>query len=250
MKLKIFLATVAISFFVFSGGWITHITNWWIDTCTISTPDIDGGTIDDCTVGATTASTGAFTTITATGKITGNGLDAGDAAISNVGDIACDTITEDSDTETQWLVKTWQATIDVNAADSDCDFQFDNTASNSTAQTIEIGPNTVPAFGQILSYMLVCTESIATSGSDEDVLIKLGTSDGGTEIATVSGANALDVKDDLTATAAGDAPEIVAIKTAQDIWIEGDPDGVNWDTYTAGQWQLFITYIDMSQMKE
>ena len=39
----------------------------------LNTPDIDGGTIDGATVGASTASTGAFTTLTASGEITANG---------------------------------------------------------------------------------------------------------------------------------------------------------------------------------
>lgn len=154
-----------------------------------------------------------------------------------------------SSTATQYTTMTVAYTVDVNAADSDCDFQFDNTASNSTAQTIEIGPNTVPAFGQIVSYAIVCSEDISTSGSDEDVLIKLGTSDGGTQLMTVSGANELDVADDLLCTSAGESPEADMSSSAQDIWIEGDPDGVNWDTYSDGQWTVFVTYRDMGSVK-
>jgi hypothetical protein len=38
-----------------------------------STVDINGGTIDGTTIGSSSASTGAFTTLTATGEITANG---------------------------------------------------------------------------------------------------------------------------------------------------------------------------------
>ncbi len=38
----------------------------------LNTPDIDGGTIDGAAIGATSASTGAFTTLAATGGITEN----------------------------------------------------------------------------------------------------------------------------------------------------------------------------------
>ena len=42
----------------------------WTDLGTVTTADINGGTIDGATIGATSASTGAFTTISATGNTT------------------------------------------------------------------------------------------------------------------------------------------------------------------------------------
>ena len=41
----------------------------------LNTPDIDGGTIDGTTIGASSASTGAFTTLTASGAFTSLGID-------------------------------------------------------------------------------------------------------------------------------------------------------------------------------
>lgn len=155
-----------------------------------------------------------------------------------------------ADPDQRSLYKTWQATIDVNDSDDVLDYDFDNTASDSNAQTIKIGDGVIPAYGQIVSYMIVTNEAIVTSGSDEDVLIKLGTSDGGTELMSVSGANDLDAVDDILATSAGESPEVDPSASAQDIWIEGDPDGVDWDTYEAGEWQVFITYCDMGKLKD
>jgi len=44
-----------------------------LTTPDINTPDIDGGTIDGTTVGASSASTGAFTTLSASGTVTASG---------------------------------------------------------------------------------------------------------------------------------------------------------------------------------
>ena len=52
-----------------SQAWITRVKNWLIvdseiTGATLTTVDIDSGSIDGTTIGATTASTGVFTTIT------------------------------------------------------------------------------------------------------------------------------------------------------------------------------------------
>ena len=53
----------------------------------LNTPDIDGGTIDGTAIGASTASTGAFTTLTASGEITANaGIALGDDDVLTLGD--------------------------------------------------------------------------------------------------------------------------------------------------------------------
>lgn len=87
---------------------------------TATTCDLNGGTIDGTSVGATSASTGAFTTLSATSNvdfnagaidgvtigansaaagtftaITGTSLNVGDGNITNAGDINCDSVSVD-----------------------------------------------------------------------------------------------------------------------------------------------------------
>ena len=53
---------------------------------TLTSPDIDGGTIDNAIIGGTTAAAGSFTTITASGEITANGgIALGDGDLATFG---------------------------------------------------------------------------------------------------------------------------------------------------------------------
>ena len=61
-----------------------------IDSLVADTADINAGTIDGTTIGATTASSGAFTTITASGNVTLNGN-------TTLGNAATDTVTVTAD---------------------------------------------------------------------------------------------------------------------------------------------------------
>ncbi|KKK55888.1 hypothetical protein LCGC14_3070030, partial [marine sediment metagenome] len=45
----------------------------WTDLGAVTTVDINGGTIDGATIGASSATTGAFTTLTSTGAVTEGG---------------------------------------------------------------------------------------------------------------------------------------------------------------------------------
>ncbi len=72
-----------------TGGW-----SFTTGTTTISIVDINGGAVDGTTIGATTPSTGAFTTLSATGAITGatatntiNGIIINSGAVSGVSTI-------------------------------------------------------------------------------------------------------------------------------------------------------------------
>ena len=57
-----------------------------VGTDAMTSPDIDGGTIDGATIGASSASTGAFTTISASGNVDLNGdLDVDGAITSSAG---------------------------------------------------------------------------------------------------------------------------------------------------------------------
>ena len=54
------------------------------DGTTSIAPDINGGTIDGATIGATTASTGVFTSVNASGTITGNAFSGNGAALTGL----------------------------------------------------------------------------------------------------------------------------------------------------------------------
>ena len=54
------------------------------DGTTSIAPDINGGTIDGATIGATTASTGVFTSVNASGTITGNAFSGDGSGLSGV----------------------------------------------------------------------------------------------------------------------------------------------------------------------
>ena len=122
MKRKIWIIGLIISALTLFGlarnadaYWLTKVKNWLIqdsqiENCPIgavtpaegtfttlegTTVGISGGVIDGTTIGATTPSTGAFTTLSVSGAGTLHETSFSDSDITNVGDIALDTITAD-----------------------------------------------------------------------------------------------------------------------------------------------------------
>jgi len=144
-------------------------------------------------------------------------------------------------TDTYLATKTIVKTISVLAVSAD-DFQFPTPdAENNAEQTVDFGV-LIPAYAEILSAQVRCTEALVSSGADPDLItaMTLGTSDSGDEILAAGTPNDLN---DLMATAAGECPEVVATNAARHIWVGLQPTDF-WSTLSAGRWAVIITYID------
>lgn len=143
------------------------------------------------------------------------------------------------DTDIVISTKTIIKTISIDDDASTDDFQFDDDQSNSNEQKVNLG-NLIPTYGELLSAELRCFETVTDSGGDAVMAIDLGTATGGAEIFATAD---IDSANDISATGAGDGPEIVATAAAKAVWINATPD-VDWDTFLTGRWSVMITYID------
>ena len=101
-----------------------------INNLVATTADVNGGTIDNTTIGATTASSGAFTTITAsstlgvTGNATVGGLVIGTAG--SVTDVDTDLTTVSASDDTLASAKAIKTYVDAQVTAQDLDFQADS----------------------------------------------------------------------------------------------------------------------------
>lgn len=139
-------------------------------------------------------------------------------------------------TDVSLQYRTIVKTVDLDDDLSTDDFQFNDDATNSNAQNIDLGA-LIPAYAEIVSAQVRCFETVG-AGTFQ---IKLGTASGGTEILTQA---TVDAADEIKATGAFDAPEIGAVNSAVNIWFEGDPSG-NWSAAgSAGRWIIIVTYLD------
>jgi hypothetical protein len=145
------------------------------------------------------------------------------------------------------LMRTYEATVDVNDDDADCDYEFDDDAANETAQEISIG--VLPPFTQIVTFYIANIEAVA-GGAENNAQFKLSTTASGAEIMAQTAFAALDDVNDIVASTAGDAPDLTgAGATGNTILLECDPND-NWNTLTEGEWHVFVTYLDYGAIKE
>ena len=84
--------------------------------------------------------------------------------------------------------------------------------------------------------MIQCTETVA-GGTISDLNLALGTTSSGEELITASSNKTLNDIDE-------NSPSITTIASATTVYIQGNITGGNWDTMTAGQHKLYVTYID------
>ena len=89
-----------------AGDW-TNAGRTVADLGTITTVDINGGSIDGATIGANSAAAGTFAALTA------SSLSVGDGNITNVGSIAIDSLTFDNDTIQIKIVDDNAAALDI-----------------------------------------------------------------------------------------------------------------------------------------
>ena len=153
----------------------------------LTTTDINGGTIDGATVGASSASTGAFTSVTTTGNVSVGGnldvtgtIDFSDSAITNVGSLQLDSIAGDEDSNTS-ITFSGSDVITV-AAGGDNQVTFTNGAIvPSTDNDIDLGTSSVE-FKDAYFDGTVTTDALVADTAD----INGGTVDG----AVIGGASA------------------------------------------------------------
>ena len=133
-------------------------------------------------------------------------------------------------------LKTSIYTFDCNDGDSTDDYQFDDTAEDTTEQIITV-TDAIPAYAELVSLQLRCFETVTGSAT---MTIDIGTSSGGDELLTAA---ATDTADDLNVTAAAAGSVLAATNAARDVYLNATP-GVNWSTLSAGRWALMLNYID------
>lgn len=126
-------------------------------------------------------------------------------------------------------------TIDIRNAGGTGDYHFNNTVGDAVKQTLTL-TNILPAYALLTNFQVRCYETVTGSAAMQ---IDLGTTSGGTEIATGSP----DTANDILGTIAGDSPKIAATNATRSLYLSGTP-GVNWNTLAAGRWVVLITYVD------
>jgi hypothetical protein len=127
-------------------------------------------------------------------------------------------------------------TISSNDDASTDDYQFDDDAANHDEQVITL-TDILPAYAELISWQVRCFETVTGSAA---LVVKLGTSSGGTEVGTGSP----DTANDIIGSAAGAAPLLAATNAARALYFAGNPDA-NWNTpLNAGRWAVMITYLD------
>ncbi|KKL19275.1 hypothetical protein LCGC14_2467110, partial [marine sediment metagenome] len=107
----------------------------WTDLGSVTTTDINGGTIDGATVGASSASTGSFTTLTSTGAVTEGGTST--TTISDAGTanqpLAIEIIHETSGTPTTNIGVSMDFTVETSASNNEKLVKISVLAEDTTA---------------------------------------------------------------------------------------------------------------------
>lgn len=125
---------------------------------------------------------------------------------------------------------------------SGMDFTLPDTAV-TTAYNLDLGA-IVPANARILDAKIICNE--ASAGTGHTTLVAgIGNASAGTQIgasATIFALNSI----------AGDMAcintPIACNASASKVWITDITPSANWDTQTAGEWSVYVTYNDASSL--
>lgn len=116
--------------------------------------------------------------------------------------------------------------------------------ANQVPANIEI-PNIVPANCRVLDVFLICSEAAVFSGGPSTLVAGIGSASAGTQYAGSATIYALNAINGQTTK---NFPSVAISHSASSIWITDITPGANWDTITAGQWLVYITYIDTSMI--
>ena len=120
-----------------------------------------------------------------------------------------------------------------------CDFNF-VTADDQNEQVIDLG-EIVPALARVVD-VFIHTNAVFTGATT--LVADVGTASGGAQLiasATVYATNA------ILATPAAGAFVLQPIATAQHIYVNATP-GANWSNVTAGTMDVYVTFIDVTNV--
>jgi len=148
-------------------------------------------------------------------------------------------------TEGSGIVKTKKFTLGI-ATTVQSDYKFAADANN-TEQVITLA-DALPYRCRVTGFEIVCDSTLVSSSGAVDVTFEAGTTSSGAEFIA-----ALSCDDENEVVGIIDATKPAAVKMAwsdlsdtnySDLYVTADPDQ-NWNTMTAGKWEVYITYIDL-----
>lgn len=127
-------------------------------------------------------------------------------------------------------------------AGSGLDFNY-ASAVNSTEQQLDLGA-ILPAGCVVVSAVLECDETVAGSGSAV-VSLDAGITGGTAELLSAA---ATDSNGDTNATAAAGSPVLAHSTAARNVFVNATPTAF-WNTLTAGEWSIIVTYADLGAVR-
>lgn len=123
-----------------------------------------------------------------------------------------------------------------------CDYNF-VTAANHTEQVVQLGGGAViPAKSRVIDVIVYCVDGLNGAIT---ATVDVGSSSGGTEY--IAAGNCDDTAE-IVGLTAGAGPIATSLSaTAASVYFAVDPDA-NWSTHTNGKWEIFVTYLDYSDV--
>ena len=215
-----------------------------VASAVLTTADINGGSIDNVTIGDTTASTGAFTTLTASGATTLNGnVTLGDAATDNVvfnADVNSSIIPNTDDTydlgsvSQEWRNLYIDGTANIDSLVADTADINGGTIDNATIATSNITVGTGKTLDVSSGTLTLADNQISGNKVEGGTIAAITITDltfGNLNDGTITIANFID--DDTFGTASATTlPTSESVKayvdaqvTAQDLDFQGDSGG-------------------------
>jgi hypothetical protein len=123
-------------------------------------------------------------------------------------------------------------------------FKFPS-ANNATPANIDLGA-IIPASARVLDVFLKCRVASVFSGGATTLVAGLGNASAGTQFVASATIYAINV---LLQPAVGAGFTLVAINAAAtNLWLTNITPGANWNTQTAGDYDVYITYIDITNI--
>jgi len=169
-------------------------------------------------------------------------IDASKIADGTVSDTEFQYIsTLSSNAQTQFnniAVKTTGVTVGT-PGDGGVDFTWTADA-DANAQNLDLGA-IVPAKSRIIGVEIICTETVTSSAGAVDITMRAGNASAGEQFIV-----SLSCDDENEVVGVIDSTKLPAVimdwSSATNVWLGGNPDQ-DWDTLTAGQWAVYVTYI-------
>lgn len=162
--------------------------------------------------------------------------------------LACDSITNHTDSHISWITKTAEITIG-HPGETTTDLAY-TSAANTTEQTLDVNSIfTVPAWGRVLSTEVICTEDVNNVDADGIMSFSVDAGHAGGGAQWIAAAVDVNEADNVATSATAGAPYIAPSSSIRHVYVNATP-GSNWDETDAGEWVLFVTYIDLGAIKD